>query len=402
MKVIKHIKIKYFILCLLAVTLWSCGHQQEVGEEEGYYTCSMHPQIREDQPGECPVCGMDLIKVSAQERNEQSLHLSEAQLKLANVKVDTVEIRAIGSGITVTGLVTANAQQVQTISSWVRGRVDRLYFKNTGDRIKAGQVLYDLYSEELLAAQREYLLTLEKQKLFPGEQIDYGSLLEALENKLLLWGLTRAQVTRLKTKQDIQTTVPIRSKISGVIMEVNIREGDYVDEGSNIYRLADLSSLWVEAELYANEAKGFQEGMKVEVRLAAFPNQVINGKAVFSIPEFTKGAKVNILRVAIPNKDFTFAPGMQAYVTLQSDQKKALAIPLDAVIRTPDMDKVWVQNQEGGFEARMVTLGIQNNRYVEVKSGLQEGDKVVVSGAYLLNSEYIFRNGTAPMAGMEI
>ena len=185
-------------------------------------------------------------------------------------------------------------------------------------------------------------------------------------------------------------------------MNINARIGDYLMDGMSVLKVADLSTLWVEAQLYANEIRDLTDSSEAEVSIASFPDKVMEGRISFVNIELLENSKINLIRIQLDNPDNLFRPGMMAYITLKTNEKKAISLPTDAVIRNKNYSSVWIQNEKGGFDVRMVELGIENSEIVEIKSGLEEGEKVVVSGAYLLNSEYIFKKGADPMAGMKM
>jgi Cu(I)/Ag(I) efflux system membrane fusion protein len=383
--------ILYLFLLLIMVAVGGCKTEKKTAQkDEGYYTCSMHPQVHEDKPGDCPICGMKLIKVEAiknkvtMDMQASDIVLDEYQQQLANIKVMTVGLGEIQKENTLTGTVVI------------------LFIKSPGEKIKQGQTLYTLYSEELQAAQREYLLALSSRNLYQGNENTYTQLTEGIRNKLLLWGMTNAQISLLRKTGTVQPALPIISQQSGTVLNVNIREGEYVEEGSTILRIADLSTLWVEAQEYISDWQQLPEQTPVEVRLASYPNEVIFGKVIFTNPELQPQSTINLVRIQIANPGQRIQPGTQAYVSINSKQPQAIVIPSDAVLRDKQGATVWVEKSKGLFEVRMVKLGTENDEKVEILSGIKVGERVVISGAYALNSEYILKRGNNPMAGMEM
>ena len=254
-----------------------------------------------------------------------------------------------------------------------------------------------MYSRDLLLAEDEYLIALEKFEMLGGI-----SIIAASKNKLLLWGLNEAQISELEKTKQSKITNTIYSNAAGTITEIPFKEGDIVTEGSKIYQIADLSSLWVEAQIYSNELGILKGGEKVEIIPEAFPEETTEGTITFSNPELQSESKINLVRIEVKNPSGKFKPGMQASVIHRSDEKKSIVLPVDAVIRDAKHSVVWIHNKDGGFESRMVETGIENKFRIEIKSGLQVGEKVVVSGAYLINSEYVFKLGMMPMGDMKM
>lgn len=391
------------VCCLLLTIFFSCGEKQKPIEDNVFYTCSMDPQVMERHPGRCPICKMELTKVvmTKEEMQSKTLKLSEEQMTLGNIKTDTVRLNTIGEEKTLTATTAANESNINVITTRVSGRIENIYFRSAGEKIKEGQKLYDIYSEDLANIQQEYLLAIqEKDKSLKGENFNYEPFINSAKNKLLLYGMSNEQIEGLKANGTVQTTIPIYSKHAGVIMNISARIGDYLMEGMPVLKIADLRTLWVEAQLYVNEMSELSESSNVDVTIASFPDKQIKGKVSFVNLELQQDSKINLIRVEIDNPDTLFRPGMMAYVTIKLNAKKAVTVPTNAVIRNKKMPTVWIQNKDGAFEARMVTLGIENKNNIEITSGLEIGEMVVISGAYLLNSEYVFKKGADPMAGM--
>lgn len=385
-------------LWLLAFSFWlfSCNNKpKEILAENEYYVCSMDPQVLEKQAGMCPICQMPLAKTTLDKNQIHIIKLNEEQMKLANVKVDSVRMSSIGKETILTGVFAVNQNKTEQISARINGRIERLYHKTIGEEIKKGEPAFDLYSRDFMLAQEEYLIILDKPDILGGKNV-----ISSAKNKLLLWGLSEKQITELENTKQAKISVTIYSTVSGTITEIAMKEGDIVNEGTKIYQIADLNSLWVEAQVYSNELGLLQEGTNVEIIPDAFPDEATEGVITFSNPELQNESKINLVRIEVKNTSGKFKPGMQAYVTHHTDEKKAISLPIDAVIRDSKHSAVWIQNKEGGFESRQVETGIENKSKVEIISGLHVGEKVVVSGMYLINSEYVFKLGMMPMDNM--
>ena len=394
------------LLMLLIISTVGCSEQshEEHADGETTYTCPMHPQIVQSEPGTCPICGMDLVPVSQSGQNEGELMLSESQIALGNIAVKRVTYGQAGSSAILTGQLVLDETQTDVISSRAAGRVERLYIKESGQAVKKGQPLYELYSEELLTLQREYLLALRQNQELGEGNPRFASFLDAAEKKLLLYGLTEAQIRKLASTGQMDARVTFMAPGSGVITEVAAAEGQYVAEGGVLYRLGKLGSIWVEAELYPQEVANVQVGDPVQVAVQGFAGEPVPAKVTFLSPEFRAGSQVAVLRAELPNKEGRYLPGMQANVTLHEKSGAALTVPTDAVIRDGSGSHVWVQTGDGTFQARMVTLGEESAHSVAILSGIKENDSVVTSGAYLLYSEFVLKKGgsMAEMPGMEM
>jgi Cu(I)/Ag(I) efflux system membrane fusion protein len=367
-----------------------------VTQSKAYYTCSMHPQVREDHDGNCPICGMKLIKVEltgAVDKLANRISLTATQLQLAAIRTDTVPEENIGSEKTVTGTVTTDENKAVELSARIAGRIQQLFVRTIGEKISAGQPVYSIYSEDLQEAEKEYLLAKQQQKVLHNPDVDYKQLISAAEDKLQLWGLSASQIRDLAASGKVSATTTVRSSIGGTVSEIAVHEGDYVTAGMFIVKTQALNNLWVQAQLYANETGNYKVNDRVSVSFPDLNGQVINGKVEFVNPELSNDSKVDLIRISIPNAQGTVRPGMLAYISIANGNNHSLAVPTSAILTDGNGSRVWVKNSDGSFSMRKVNLGQGNQVYTPVISGLLPGDMVVTNGGYLLNSEYIFKNG---------
>lgn len=350
------------------------------------YTCPMHPQIMEENPGSCPICGMDLVKVKNIVADE--IILDENQIRLANIKTQKMEASVYQNSTLLNAKVVSNPESRFVVSSKFNGRVDKLYQQEIGVSVKKGTQLYQIYSEELLALQKEYLLNRKLQSEFPTESI-YKKLADASKSKLQLYGLSISQILRLKNDNH-QTNITVYAQESGIITEIAIAEGQYVSEGMAVFTLENLSKVWVEADLYPQEAKNVKVGDPITV--------LINGnehpaRVEFLSPQLNSGSQIINLRTSIANKNQQYFPGMKASISLsRNTQKDALTLPVNAVIRTESGAYVWVK-KDRGFMRKAVEIASENENNVLLSDSLTKNEELVISGAYLLESEYKLRTG---------
>jgi Cu(I)/Ag(I) efflux system membrane fusion protein len=395
---------------LIAALFTACKQKPQQAaktQSKAYYTCSMHPQIHEDHPGNCPICGMKLIKVELAWGNNSAdmskITLTAAQIQLAGIMTDTIREENVGLEKTLTGTVTTNENTAAELSARIAGRIQQLFVRTTGEKISVGQPVYSIYSEDLLEAEKEYLLAKQQQKVLHNPDVDYQQLISAAENKLQLWGLSPAQIRSLAASGKTSATTTVLSKISGTISDIAVHEGDYVTEGMSILKTQALNSLWVEAQLYAAESGNYKLNDRVSISFPDLSGQVIEGKVEFINPELSDASKVDLIRISIPNPQDLIRPGMLAYVSIANGNHHSLAVPASAVLTDGKGSKVWVRNTDGSFSPKMIRTGSGNQTYVSVVSGLNPGDRVVTQGAYLLNSEAIFKNGNdGDMGGMKM
>ena len=395
------------LIFILGILIFASCKSKKIAapqDQDVYYTCSMDPQVIEHKPGKCPICHMDLTTVrKSNGENKDEILLSEQQIQLGNIHTDTIHNGSIGEQFILTGTLNFDQAKSTSVSSRVMGRVEKLYYKNIGDYINKGAALYDLYSEELNNAKQEYLVALEQTKTFATETaIDFDQLLRSGKNKLLLWGMSDKQIKELSENKKSTPVTTFFSNADGYITELDIREGDYVMEGGTIVKLADLSTLWVEAQVYTSQLAELNSKSIATVRLPGFEGKEINGKIEFVNPEINPDTRINLIRVSIPNSGKQLKPGMPAYILLKSPQRKTLTLPIDAVIRDGKGATVWVRTGTHSFKSKMVTVGLESDERIEIRSGLNPGDVVVITGAYLLQSEYIFKKGANPMSGHDM
>ncbi|MGN6438552.1 MAG: efflux RND transporter periplasmic adaptor subunit [Agriterribacter sp.] len=390
------------ILAVIAISLLAaCNSKSNAPvDPDVYYTCSMDPQVIEKKPGICPICKMDLtpVKKSKGEKKDE-LQLSDQQIQLGNISTDTIANGTIGNDVVLTATLNFNQMKSSSVSAWVMGRVEKLYFKNLGDYVKNGAPLYELYSEELNNAKQEYLLALDKKQSFGTETvIDFDQLIQSAKNKLLLWGMNEQQIAALAKSHQVTPTTLFYSKAGGYITRLNIKEGDYIMEGATIVELADLSTLWAEAQVYGSQLADIDRNSKATVQLPGYSEKELTGSIEFMNPEISPDTRINLIRVTIANPGNRFKPGMPAYVKLKSPRRETLTLPIDAVIRDGKGATVWIQTGKNAFKSVMVQTGLESNDRIEIKSGIRPGDVVVLSGAYLLHSEFVFKKGADPMA----
>jgi membrane fusion protein, copper/silver efflux system len=239
---------------------------------------------------------------------------------------------------------------------------------------------------------------LERRKVLDNSLIDFDQVIKSAKTKLVLWGMSEGEINALANNKKAKLTTTLYSSESGYITELNIQEGEYIAEGGTIMQLADLSTLWVEAQIYTSQYSQLPQNGTATVRLPDIAQEV-RGKIEFVNPEISPDQRINLIRVTIPNKNTQLRPGMSAYVVVKGNQRNVLSLPVDAVLRDAKGASVWVQTGKNTFRNQMVTTGLESGDRIEITYGLKNGEAVVTSGAYLINSEYIFRRGADPMAG---
>ena len=405
MKTIKTIS----LLAILFTVIVACNTKNKEDQskhnkskETTFYTCSMDPQVKEDKPGKCPICHMELTPIKHGDADSNEISLSKQQIQLGNITTQTISETQSNLEQNYMGVLTINQEKIKTISARAMGRIEKLYFKTVGDYVAKNQPVYQLYSEDIAIAKQDYF-TAYKQLAMPG---DFGknarNMLNAAKQKLLFFGLTNAQIESLKTTAVVSPYTIFYSTASGTISEISTTEGSYAMEGSAIIKLADLNSLWLETQVNVNYAKNLKMGQKAQITFTDFPDKTINSHVSFINPEINSDTRLLLIRLEIPNPNLQFKPGMQAVAKLTQSNLKGLYIPVDAVIREENATYIWVEKRQGVFENVMVETGIEANGMIEIKSEIDSTKKVVITGAYAINSEYKFRKGSDPMEGMKM
>ncbi|EIA09465.1 efflux RND transporter periplasmic adaptor subunit [Flavobacterium frigoris] len=404
MKKIKTIIFLFMIFAFLA----ACNgkneedHSEHQAEKNIYYTCSMDPQVKEDKPGKCPICHMDLTPMKKDNSASNEIALSDQQIKLGNISVRTISETESSLVENYTGVLAVDQERMKTISARAMGRIEKLYFKTEGDYIQKNQAVYQLYSEDIAIAKQDYFAAYQQLSM-PG---DFGknakSMLNAAKQKLLFYGLSNSLIESIKTNSKISPYTTFYSTYSGYVSEITATEGSYVMEGAAVIKLVNLNSLWLETQVNVNYAKSLKIGQSAKLSFADYPNNEITAKISFINPEINPDSRLLLIRMEVPNPNLLLKPGMQAVARLTQSNLKGVFIPIDAVIREENATYIWVEKSHGIFENVMVETGAESNGMIEIKSALDPAKKVVITGAYAINSEYKFRKGSDPMAGMDM
>ena len=386
------------------------GHNHD---EETVYFCPMHPQVRQNEPGVCPICHMDLVPENTPEAMAEHaegegevVHVTPRQRVIADVATVEVDYRQLQTDITAPATVQVNEATQRMVTAWFPGRIEKLYVDKTGDYVGKGSPLATVYSPEIITAQKEYLLALDTRdrKLLPsiertGERADAergeDRLVAASEERLKLLGMTDGQIRALREKGEIARTTTIFSTASGVVTRRNVVEGAYVNEGTTLIEVVDLSSVWVIANVYESQAGLVRSGMSMSVTGPSLNGETLNGRIEYIYPMVDPESRTIQVRGVFANPRLRLKPGTYLTASIPHSAVDALAVPVGAVIRTGERDLVYVDLGEHMFEAREVTLGMKANGYYQIVGGdIKRGDRVVAEGGYLLDSERELSSGS--------
>lgn len=370
------------------------AHAHEHGEDDiAHYTCPMHPSVKQGGPGACPLCGMDLVPVKQGELDDGIVRFDELRRQKLGVRTAKVVKAPLETEIRTVGRVTFDETRLYDVNLKLDGWVERLHVAETGAAVKRGQLLFTLYSPDLYAAQVE-LISAQRAVEAAGKGISQ-SLVASAEKKLRLWDVSDGQIQRIKREKEALRSMPIHSPASGHVVEKNVIRGSKVGAGQTVYRIADLSRVWVEADVYEVDLARVRVGQKARVTLSYLPGRVFEGEVAFVSPILDASTRTGRVRLELSNDDLSLKPNMYAEVSLLGDGAEALQIPREAVLYTGRRRIVFVDLGEGRVRPQEVTVGRESGASVELLSGLNEGDLIVTSGNFLLAAESRLRNATS-------
>jgi Cu(I)/Ag(I) efflux system membrane fusion protein/cobalt-zinc-cadmium efflux system membrane fusion protein len=379
----------------------------KTGKKIKYWVAPMDPTYIRDEPGKSPM-GMDLVPVYEEEGEEKeptsTIRIDPVTIQNMGVRVAQVQRKPLIKHIRTYGTVTYDETRIYTVNTKFNGWIERLYVDFEGTKVRKGQRLFDIYSLELVSAQEEYLLALQQYNSLsnsPYPSIKEGAerLLEASRTRLRYWDLTEGQIEKLGSSKKISKTLTIYSPATGVVIKKNAFAGHYVKAGEHQYEIADLSKVWVDVDIYEYELPWVRQGMVAEMELAYVPGKRFKGKVLYIYPYLEAKTRTGKLRLQFANPDYQLKPDMYANIYLKSSiAEDSIVIPQEAVIDSGVRKVVFVALGKGKFQPREVKLGLEgNNDEYQVLSGLREGEKIVISAQFMLDSESRLREAIQKM-----
>jgi len=390
-------------------TLYASKAGGRAEESKTMYHCPMHPTYTSDRPGDCPICGMKLVPIEKEGegkrkptvgiieegpkvKGQAAIYLSPEKQQLIGVRMGTVAHAPLTKAIRTVGQVTADETRLSRVHTKVEGWVEKLYVNFTGIQVRKGQPLLSIYSPELLATQEEYLLSLRAQKRLkksPFTEVSRGgeSLLAATRRRLELWDVPDAEIRRIEKAGKPFRAITLYAPASGFVMQKNVIEGQKVDSATDLLVIADLSEIWVQAEFYEQDAALVHVGDRAALTAASYPGQTWTGAIDYIFPSVDPQTRTLRARVRFQNPGLLLKPGMYVEVMLEKDLGHRLTVPEEAVLDSGTRQIVFVALGDGHFAPREVKLGQKVTGKREILSGLKPGDKIVVSGNFLIDSE---------------
>jgi len=424
------------------------------GAEKTKWTCGMHPFIIQDEPGLCPICGMQLTPLkpgtggSQQPPAERKVKFWKSSMdpnyvrnepgkdtmgmdlvpvyedggsagggiavdpvtqQSMGVRTAPVEVRDLNRSLRAVGLVAYDEARQYVVNNKIEGWIERLYINQSGQPVRKGQPLLEIYSPDLVAAQQEYLLALEsskRQTASPFPEIADGGkrLLEAAHSRLRYWDISEQQINQLEQTGQVKKTLTLYSPYGGIVTMKKALQGMRVMAGEELLQIADLSQVWVNAEIYEQDLPWVKVGQRARVDLSYGDGKVLEGKVDYIYPYLAGETRTVKARIVFANPGLELKPDMYANVQIATEAVKgALAVPVDAVLRSGQGAVVFVAKGDGKFDPRPVETGATgDDGYVQIRSGLNAGDKVVTSAQFMLDSESKLREAIQKMTEPQV
>jgi RND family efflux transporter MFP subunit len=367
--------------------------------EKTLYTCGMHPWIIQDHPGNCPICGMKLEPVhkstGAEEAASSAIAVDPATIQLMNIQTTDVVRGPLRRTIRTVGTIDYNETALADVTTKFKGWIEKLDVDATGQLVHRGAPLFEIYSPELYSAEAEYLAT-------PNSANDSGAspLRAAALDKLKFFDISDAQIAELDKNRTAKKTLEILAPADGFVIEKDVVQGQMVDAGTKLYRLADLGIVWVFAQVYEQDLPYVRLGQEATVKLSSLPDREFRGRVTYVYPNVDEKTRTARVRLEFENPGYFLKPGMFVSAQITAElEPSALLIPVSAVLRSGEKNTVFVALPGGKFDPRTVALGPEAERdMVEVISGLQAGERVVTSGQFMLDSESQLREAIQKMS----
>ncbi|HYQ02839.1 MAG TPA: efflux RND transporter periplasmic adaptor subunit [Polyangiaceae bacterium] len=364
------------------------------GDEIDHYTCSMHPSVKQQAPGKCPICGMTLIPVTKAQQEQGVVMIDEKRRQLIGVSTGTVIEAPMKRSFRAVGQVTYDESGMTDVTLKVGGFITKLLVSQTGQHVSKGQTLLTLYSPDLYAAEQDFLLANQSAataSLGAGTNGVAPTRLEILgkasRQRLQLLGMSDAQIDAVAKSGVPSESVEVPSPASGFVIQKDVVEGASVQAGMRLYRIAALNKVWVEAEVYEADLAHVRVGQAASVTLDYLPGRNYDAKVSYIYPYLNPETRTGRVRVELSNKELELRPGMYASVSLSSELAPRVQVPAGAVVYTGPRRLVFVDLGDGRFRPQEVKLGSEASGMYEVLSGLSAGDRVATSGVFLIAAE---------------
>lgn len=395
----------YLLLILGALTL--SVFSSHAAEAKKLYTCGMHPQVIQDHPGNCPICGMKLTPIKngtgadTNTANSSAIAVDAATQQNMNLRTAEVVRGPLRKTIRTVGAIDYNETALADVTTKFKGWIEKLDVDATGQLVHRGEPLFEIYSPELYNAQSEFLLALNSSSATNDSGAAF--LRDSALNKLKYFDVPDAQIAELEKTRKLTKTSPVVAPMSGFIIEKNVVQGQMVDAGIKLYRIADLGIVWVIAQVYEQDLPFVKLGQEAIVKVASLPDREFRGRVTFIYPTVDEKTRTAKVRLEFENPGYFLKPGMFVSAVIHAQlEDSAVLVPESAVLRSGARNTVFVALDGGKFEGRDVALGVESeNGMIQVAIGLNAGERVVTSGQFLLDSESQLREAIDKMKGVE-
>jgi len=368
-------------------TISSSDHQHIELATDQIWTCSMHPQIRQHEPGQCPIGGMDLVLIDSDDSGDNflGLRMSPTAMQLANVRTSIIALRKPMKEVRLNGKVQADERSIFSQTSHISGRIEKLLVNYTGRYVSKGQIIAFVYSPESVTAQEE---------LFAAQKISatQPELFKAARDKLKNWKLTDKQIDGILQSGTPAKDFPILSDMNGVVMTKRVNLGDHINQGSSLFEVADLSNIWILFDVYESDIAWVKKDDEVEFSIQSLPGEKFKGKISFIDPVINPKTRVAKARIALKNPGQQLKPEMFVSGILKSplrDSKLSIIVPKSAVMWTGQRSIVYIKKESNfgiNFILREVTLGPALGDSYMITDGLEEGDEIATNGAFSIDA----------------
>lgn len=365
------------------------NHDHSGAPENQMWTCSMHPQVMQTEPGDCPICGMDLIPIETGTKTLAANQIKMTENAMALANIETIIVGNLIEGnkdgiISLSGKIAINEENNAIQASYFDGRLEKLNVSFEGQEVQRGQLLATIYSPNLVAAQQELITSTSLKESQPA-------LYNAVRNKLKLWKLSENQIDNIESTGKVSENFPLYATVSGTVAMVMAAEGDYLKQGQPILKVSNLNSVWAEFDAYENQISQFKKGQKIKVITNAYPNKEFDGIISFIDPVLNSSTRTVTVRTTLKNKENLFKPGMfvsgKIKGSVQADGE-SLKIPASAVLWTGVRSLVYVKPNPNDaiFEMREVTVGLRSGDNFIITNGLENGDEIVTKGTFTVDA----------------
>jgi Cu(I)/Ag(I) efflux system membrane fusion protein len=367
----------------------SDSHDHAGESVEQMWTCSMHPQIMKSEPGDCPICGMELIPAesSAEGLAANEIKMTKNAMALANIQTTTVGSGAASDDegmISLSGKIAANEENNSVQASYFDGRLEKLNVSYEGQQVSRGQLLATIYAPQLVAAQQELITAASLKESQP-------ELYQAVRNKLKNWKLSESQINTIESSGKVRDNYPVYATVSGTVVLVMAAEGDYLKQGQPILKVTNLNSVWAEFDAYESQLSNLKEGQQIKVTTNAYANKEFDATVSFIDPMLNNATRTLTVRATLKNTEGIFKPGMFVTGKLKGEtnrNEESLTVPASAVMWTGERSLVYIKTSpnEPVFEMREVRIGNRSGENYTITAGLQNGDQIVTNGTFTVDA----------------